>query len=200
LAWAYFYEKKYPLALKTAQEAEMLMQQYAFHSDAPALHPCIQAGTYSTLALMQARNRLSPESALGKSTEVDPGNEPYAMMTSKRSALLIEAGWTYCYAGNPKKAQEMLGQRIDPETLSPRIAQSEMGRVETITILALSSLQTNSRDMKQTIHWWTAGIQGAIALKNEQRFNEALATYDLMEIVWPGEKDVKDLRELIVHW
>jgi len=200
LAWGYFYDKQYPLALKTAQEAEGLLLQYYRLPNAQPLHPVIQGGTYSNLALMLARNGRSPDVALGKTTEVDPGEEPYVLMESGRRTLLLEAGWTYCHYGDQTKAMQTLEQRVDPETLSPRIPQSEMGRVEVINIMALSSLKTKDRDIERTIHFWVAGIEGAKTLQNQQRFNEALTTYELMEVVWPGDTRIKDLRDYIVHW
>jgi hypothetical protein len=66
--------------------------------------------------------------------------------------------------------------------------------------MALSSLKTKDRDIERTIHFWVAGIEGARALQNQQRFNEALTTYELMEVVWPGDTRIKDLRDYIVHW
>ncbi len=121
-------------------------------------------------------------------------------MDFKQSILILEAGWTNYYQGDQPKAMEWLSKRIDPETLVPKIAQSELGRVETINVMTLSSLKTKDRDMEKTLHLWIHGMKGAIALQSEQRFNEALATYELMEVVWPDEKRVAELREHIVHW
>jgi transcriptional regulator with XRE-family HTH domain len=200
LAWGYFYLKQDPLALTTMQKAEALLQQYLRHPNAQSLHPVVQSTTYSSLALMQARNGRSPDLALGKVSEVDPGEEPFAVMNAKRSTLLLEAGWAYCCYGDQIKAMQILEQRVDPETLAPKIAQSEMGRVETINVMALSSLRAKDRDMEKTIHLWTAGIEGARARGDEQRFLEAVTIYELMDVVWPAEPRIKDLRDLIVHW
>jgi transcriptional regulator with XRE-family HTH domain len=199
LAWGYFYLKQDPLALTTMQEAEGLLGQYFRNPNAQPLHPVAQSTIYSSLALMQARNGRSPDLALGKVWEVDPGEEPYAVMSAKRSTLLMETGWAYCYYGDQIKAMQTLEQRVDPETLAPKIEQSEMGRVETINIMALASLRAPNRDLEKIIHLWTAGIEGAKARKDEQRFLEAVTTYDLMEVVWPGEPRIKDLRDLMQH-
>ncbi len=149
---------------------------------------------------MQATNKRSPDFALGKASETESKETSYALMETKPSTLLLEAGWSYYYYGNQGKALEILQQRVDPETLAPKIPQSEMGRVETINIMALSSLKTKNRDLQQTIHFWITGIEGAKALQNEQRFNEAQTAYELMEAVWPDEIRIKELRDLLVHW
>jgi transcriptional regulator with XRE-family HTH domain len=200
LAWAYFHDKKYKLALLAAQEAEAILQRYSRTPYAEPLHPCIRGGTYSTLALMQATCRQSPDTALGKVLEVDPGNESYAFMDFKRSNLFLEVGWTYCYQGDRVKSMEWLTKRVDPETLSCKMPQSELGRIATINTMALSSLKAKDRDIEQTTHLWVAGIEGAKSLKSEQRFTDAVATYELMEVVWPGERRITDLRDHVVHW
>lgn len=200
LAWAYFYLKKHALALSTAQEAEGLLLGYALSPESQPLHACVQGGTYSTLALMQAKNGQAPYHASGKAFEADP-QESYAFMTSKYSALLLEAGWTYCYYGDQAKAMSMLEKRVDPETLVQKVAQATPnGRIETINVMVLSSLRSKDRDMEKTIHLWMAGIQGAKNIKSEQRFIESLAAYELMEVVWPDERRIIELRDCLVHW
>ena len=199
LAWAYAYAKKDRLALSTAQEAEMLFQNYSHLPQSQPLHPCVWGGTYSTLALMQAKNGQSPDIALGKALGVEP-KESYACMTSKRSTLLLEAGWTCCYYGDQEKARKMLEQRVNPDTLAPRIAQSAMGQVETLNALVFSSLKSKDRDMEKIIHLWRAGMEGARQLQNEQRFTEARTNYEFMQAIWPDERRIHDLRDHLVHW
>jgi hypothetical protein len=109
--------------------------------------------------------------ALGNALDADPTGDAksYAFMNTKSSTFFLESGWTYCCYGNQAKAMENLEKRVDPETLAPKIAQSAMGRVETINIMVLSSLKTKERDMEQTVHFWVAGMEGAKALQNQQR-------------------------------
>jgi hypothetical protein len=201
LTWAYYYSNRnYALAFKTAQEAEQLLLQYQQMPDAAPLHPCIEGGTYSTLAVMQARNGKSPDVALGKASETNPGDEICAFMDFTRATMLLEAGWAHCYWGDHQKVIENLGQRIDPETLLAKIPQHGVGRVETIQIMTLSSLRAKDRNLERTIHLWTAGIEGAKALKSEEYFHEAVANLDRMEVVWPDESRIAELHDLVGHW
>jgi hypothetical protein len=195
LAWAYYYDKRYFFALQTAQEAEALLLQH----DLP-ISPCIQGGIQSTLALMQIKNGQSPDVALGKALDIDPGDEIYAFMDFTRSTQLLEAGWTYCYKNDHTKAMETLEKRVDANTLTSKIPQAAFGRIETINIMALSTLRAKNRDMERTIHFWKAAIEGAKTLQSEYNFTEALKTYELMEVVWPGETRIAELRDLIQHW
>jgi transcriptional regulator with XRE-family HTH domain len=195
LAWAYFYDKKYKLALETAQEAQFLLDR----SSTP-LPPCIQAGTYSTLALMQAKNGKPIDLAVGKAIEIDAGDESYAFMEFTRSDQPEEIGLIYTSQGDQSKAMEWLEKLIDPVTLTEKIPRSLRGRISVINSMAQASLKTKNRDMEKTVHLWTAAIGGAKALRSEWGFNEVMTTYELMDVVWPAEPRIKDLRDLIVHW
>jgi hypothetical protein len=54
--------------------------------------------------------------------------------------------------------------------------------------------------MDLSLRLWKAGIQGAMNLRSEQRFGEALTAYDIMQALWPGDKRIKELRDFTRHW
>ena len=195
LAWAYLYDKKYTMALETAQEAQFLLEQTT-----TPLPPCIQGGTYSTLALMQVKNGKAADSALGKAIEIDPGDKIHAFMEFTRSDLPREVGLIHYYRGDQTKAMEALEKIIDPATLTAKIPAGRRGRIEVFNTMALSILKSKDRDMEKTVHLWMIAIEESRALQSTWGFNEALATYELMEVAWPGEKTIASLRGLIVHW
>lgn len=66
--------------------------------------------------------------------------------------------------------------------------------------MAMALLKHPGRDMERLMHVWKTGITEATRLKSEQSFNEALLAYDIAEAVWPGEKRVAELRDLVTHW
>ncbi len=200
LSVSYLYARKYPLALATAQQAEALLRQATQTPNTQPFHPQILGTTYITLALMQAKNGKSPDEALGKAMELDPGDEAIPFMDFRLATLFLDAGEACCYHGDQAKAMKWLSMRFDPETLAPKVAQSGIGKVETINLMTLSSLKAENRDLEKTLHLWTAGMDGAIALRSELKFNEALSNYELMEAIWPGEKRIAELRDHIVHW
>jgi transcriptional regulator with XRE-family HTH domain/tetratricopeptide (TPR) repeat protein len=209
LADSYFYDKKYAFALASAQAGEACLLRYQQLSHMELLPPGMEGRTYATLALMQARNGQSADLALGRALEVDLSEENKARFASQiadlstrfmQSGRFITAGEAYYYQGDQKRALEVLGQRVNSETLAPKIAQTELGRIETINIMTLASLRAGDRDMEKIRYLWVAGIEGAKALQSEQRFNEALANYELMEIVWPNEQRIAELRGSMTHW
>jgi len=200
LAWSYLFAKNYSLALTTMREAETVLLRAISLLKTRPFHLQIQSRAYSSLAIMQARNGQSPEKMLGKVIESDPGNMSISFIDFRRSTMFLDIGTAYCYAGNQAKALEWFERRVDCETLEPKIAQSELGRVETLNLMTLAALRGRYRDIEQVLYWWIHGVLGAIALRSEQRFAEALANYEFMEIAWPGERRITDMREYAVHW
>src|SRR5579859_7595334 len=102
--------------------------------------------------------------------------------------------------GKHTDALSSLTHLIDPERLTLKSPLPERSRIEGLNTMALASLKAKDKDMERSIHFWKAGITGARALQSEQRFSEALVGYEIMEAVWPGEKTIKGLQELTVHW
>jgi transcriptional regulator with XRE-family HTH domain/tetratricopeptide (TPR) repeat protein len=200
LAWSYLFARRYTLALTIMQETEALLRRAESLLKAQPFHLQIQSRTYSSLAIIQARNGLPLEHAVGKVMEIDPGDASVSFLDFKRSIMFLEMGAAYCYQGDQAKAMEWFEKRVDPETLDPRITQSELGRVETLNLMTLASLRGKNRDMERTLHWWMHGLQGSLLLRSEQRFAEALANYEFMEIAWPGEKRIASMRKYVVHW
>jgi hypothetical protein len=144
------------------------------------------------------RTVASPQ--LGKATEMDPGNECHAFLEFTRADLPLEVGYTYCYQGNQTKAMAFLETLVDPITLTVKEPTSERGRLDAIRMMALSTLKAKERDMEKSVYFWTAAMESARALQSEWGFNEALSIYELMELLWPQEPRLADLRSLIVHW
>lgn len=200
LARRYFDDRKYVLAQVTIQEGEGTLKEYQKISNMPPVPSNIAGWFYSTYALVQTKNGESPDYALGVAidSETDsPSNalKVFTPSTQAREAALI------CYSnGDQAQAMKWIAKRIDPETLVPRIPQTEWGRVETINVLVRSLIRSKERDMEKVVHHWTAGSEGARALKHEQAFSQAVANFEALEDAFPGEKRIQELRPLTVHW
>ena len=118
----------------------------------------------------------------------------------ERPSLILEDGMTYVNLGRYDTALDSLGQVVDVNTLQTRIPVAERVRVEILNNQTIASLKIKNKDMEQSMHLWQAAMQGAKAIKSEQRFSEALFAFDVMEAVWSGEKRVTELRDLVSHW
>jgi hypothetical protein len=69
-----------------------------------------------------------------------------------------------------------------------------------MNLLTSALLQSQERDMKHIIRAWTAGMEGAQALKNEVKYQEAMTNFAVMQAFWPGEKGILKLVPLTEHW
>jgi hypothetical protein len=98
------------------------------------------------------------------------------------------------------KALDSLTQIVNLDDLSTKLPLPERSRIEALNIMTLASLKSSKKDMGQSIRLWQAGMQGSQRLQSEQRYNEAVVAYDIMEGIWPGEERVNNLRELSMHW
>jgi hypothetical protein len=107
---------------------------------------------------------------------------------------------TYLNLGHYDTALNSFEQVIDPKTLKTKMSVAERVRVEILNNQALASLKTKAKDQEQSVHIWKAAMQGAKALKSEQRYSEALRAYDIMEALWSDDKRIRELRELTQHW
>ncbi len=199
LAWVYYYDKKSKQALETIEQSIPLLKQ----KGAP-LPSRLLGGTYSTLALMRSKNGQSGILSLRQAAEsFFSGKEEeshFAYMDYTLADLVLNDGMVHYQHGDYDKALDSLSQLIDPEKLTLKIPLAERSRIEALNIMALSCLKHDKKDKELSLYFWNAGIQGAKALQSEQRFNEAIAAYDIMEAIWPHEKDIKGLQPLTVHW
>src|SRR5579884_3803472 len=204
LAWTYALDKQDEQALKTVLQAQSLLQKQK--KKGIPIHPFTQSSIYGGVAKWQARNGQE------KNAIATIHNAYDAFHTSKEdiaetyvdfnySTLILHNGMTHSHLGQYEQALEIFAQAIDPKTLAPKVlASSERVRIEIINHETLASLKSPHKDMELSLQLWKAGIQGAIDLRSEQRFSEALTAYDIMQALWPGDKRVKELRDLIVHW
>jgi transcriptional regulator with XRE-family HTH domain len=198
LAWIYYYGNQYAQAEHATGQAMLLMKQYA-----SSLSPLLRSRVYGTRALVQAKNGQSDSGLLGRASEhFFAGLEaPDLLYLDYDEASLIQADAMARYhGGDQKNAMASFGRMIDTQTLAAKIPQSERTRVETLNVMAMSSLKRPNKDLEETTHYWKAAIQGARTLQSELRFNEALTAYQVIDALWPGESRVRELRDLAVHW
>jgi transcriptional regulator with XRE-family HTH domain len=203
MAWIYACDKQEKRALETALQAQSLLQK----QKGVPIHPITRSSTYAGIAKYQAQNGQHEE---GIAAAISSAYDAFSTSLNKTipvyndfnySTLVMLDGQAYYHLGQYDKALETFAQAVDSETLAPKVpSSSERVYIEIINNQALASLKRPTKDMELSIRLWTAGTKGAIALRSEQRFGEALIGYNVMEALWPGDRRIKDLRDLIVHW
>jgi transcriptional regulator with XRE-family HTH domain len=200
LTWTYLYEKYDRQALLAAQEAQAVLEYAERQAGGELLPPGIRGGVYSALALALARNRLPSDQALAKAMERDPGTQVHAYLDFTRASMLLEAGWVYYTRDDYTHTMQVLEKRVDPETFAPRMpGVSEVGRVETLNLMALSSLHAKDCDLSRAVHLWQAAVEGAKALHSSTLLQMVFTTYRQLTAVWSGEAQVRDLQDHLAY-
>jgi tetratricopeptide (TPR) repeat protein len=208
LAWMYACDKQEKQALEAILQAQFLLEKQQ-KKESP-IHPIIQSSIYGGIAKYQARNRQNEEALTAIHEAYDAF---FASASSDKDGtfeiiddfnycwLIAEDGLTSYHLEQYEKALETFAQAIDPKTLTSKVSiPSERSRIEIVNHQTLASLKQPTKDMELSIRLWMAGIEGAIALQSEQRLGEALEAFSIMQALWPGDKRIKALRDLVRHW
>ena len=199
LAWVYSSNNQRRTALEKALQTQAL-----FHQNNAKLSSNVQSYVYGVLAKNQAANRLdaTAQQSLQKAHEAffEPISlHPYNMKHDLAN-FLLDDGVTHLFMAKPEAALQTFTKMIRLDDLTSHIPLSKRLRPEVVNNLTLTLLKIPQKDMEQIIFCWRSGLQEAQSLQSEQRFEESIHLQELMEIVWPGEKRVIELRDLIVHW
>ncbi len=67
-------------------------------------------------------------------------------------------------------------------------------------VMAEVSRDDQPRDMERCVECWKKGLEGAKILQSTLLLGQALQAYQAMCAAWPGERRIKELRDLIIHW
>ena len=201
LTWAYLDDRQPGQALRTVEQAKHIIE----NSRTPIPHR-LRSSVYGTLAVMQAKNALDVTSTLPIAREaffappVENDNGSLSHVDFSFAQLVRNDGLAYYYQGRYQDALIAYAQVIDSEKFTPKVETPQWIYTELVHLQTMATLKSPMRDMEQVMALWKADIQGAITLQSQQRFEEAYQAYEVMEGVWPNERRIMDLRDLIVHW
>ncbi|MBV9689914.1 MAG: helix-turn-helix transcriptional regulator [Ktedonobacteraceae bacterium] len=199
--WLYSYAKRYQQALHTIEQAIPLLKP---KSRIAPLSPLLCGRVYSVRAIMQAKNGQdgTPSLNLAKEALLAPSDdEPcFAGVEFTASNIVLDEAHVQCYQGKLDEVLNSLSQVIDPETLVAKLPLPERVRIGTLNDVARAVLKGEHKEMEHAIHFWRAALEGAVKLHSEQRFSEVLVTYESMQSLWPREKRISELRDLIIRW
>jgi len=200
LTWAYLDDRQPGEALRTIEQANHLVE----NSRTP-VPPRLRSSIYGTLAVMQAKNALDVTSTLPLAQEAffaSPVEYDGSLshVDFSFAQLVRNDGLAYYYQGRYQDALAVYTQIIDSENFTPKAVMSEWIYTELVHLQTMATLKNPIRDMEQVIALWKADIRGATTLQSQQRFEEACTAYEVMEGVWPNERRIMELRDLIVHW
>ncbi len=194
----YYYGNYHEKALHAVQKAKYLIET---HRDA-SIPMLAQSKVYVGLARSQAyygkkQDALTSLKKAHATFFAQPQNEPVPIWIDyDEASLILWDGMTHHHLDMHKEALDSFAQtnqtKHDNLTTYYEIMLDE--------VLTEVSRSDKPRNMEFCIDRWTQGIEGAKTLQSNQRFNEATQAYIAMRAIWPSEKRIKELRDLIVHW
>jgi len=191
-AWAYHHAAMYKKALTAIERATPYLND-------TSIPQVVRSGLQSTLAIMRAKQGVKAtdlyKAALGAiDTETsDPGNYYTYAEVLLNGVILYNAQEDY--TSSLQTAEQLLN-----DDLTPKVPMTERARINTLNCVTLAILRSKRRDREKVIHYWKEAINGARSLKSEQRFNEALVVYEIMNTLWNRDKEIKELRDFTQHW
>lgn len=198
LAWVYSSNNQRKIALESAfQMQELFQQNKAKYSS--NIQSYVSGVVAKNLALNKKREEAQKYLQQAHEAFFTPFSEE-ASIKHDLANFLVDDGVTHLFLAQPEAALNTFTRIIHPEKLTSHIPLSRRFRPEVLNNLTLALLKIPQKDMEQIIFCWQAGLQEAQALRSEQRFEESVQLQELMEIVWPGEKRITELRDLTVHW
>jgi transcriptional regulator with XRE-family HTH domain/tetratricopeptide (TPR) repeat protein len=194
----YDYGNLHEQALRVAQKAKYLLEM----SNDPSIPPLAHSYVYAGLATYQGylgkkQDALTSLKKAHATFFAQSHAEPVPIWIDHgETNLILNDGLTYYYLDMHKEALDTFAQA---ETKKKQDLTS-YAEILLSEVLAEVSRSDKPRDMEFCIDHWTQGIEEAKTLQSNQRFNEAIHMHTVMSAIWPGEKRIKELRDLIVHW
>ncbi|TMC24473.1 MAG: helix-turn-helix transcriptional regulator [Chloroflexi bacterium] len=214
-ASAYWYTHQYKQALHAALQAKHLLDERdkqdkqktvsSRHAQAP-LPKLLYSYVYAGLASFQARDKQEESALLSlkKAHETFFSRPPDEIVpiwiNHSIGTLLLNDGGTHALLGNHKAAADSLSQIETKHAQDMTIPFS--CRVEAMIDQAIAEAKRTDHEagsMERCILLWKTAIEGAKTLKSDL-FDDAIRAHAAMCAAWPGETDVSDLDDLIVHW
>ena len=214
-AAAFCYANQWEQALQAAEKAKSLLgerdkkdKQKQPSVSSPAEEPIpliVHSYVYAGLATYRAYDGRQKEDALhalkkAHTTFFASSDETVPIWIDHNVGnLLINDGETHMHLSMYKESIDSFGQ-INAQYAGDATI-SLTGRINALIkqVAAEVSRDDQPRDMQWCIDRWTQGIKDAKSVQSQQHINEAIQTYTAMCAAWPGEKQVKNLREYILH-
>ncbi len=197
LAMIYYYAKRHTEELALYEQ----MKPFLVTDTLPALvRSFLYAGLAGVQALNQQQEAFTSLHLARETFLLQPAHDPGPLYIDyDYSQVVLSEGLAYYDLG---RYQEALDTFLQVEHFPAQIPLAERGRLEFLNCQARTILRfpSRDRDMEQCVEYWSAAIHGSLALKSKQRYDEAVQIYELMDFLWPHEKRIKALRELLTPW
>ncbi len=200
LTWIAICGRQPRLGLDAASQMQTLLEHPTM-----SLPSLIVSMAYAGTARGLALNHQQPEAQAALSQMYDTFanariNDENFIYTEYNGPVMCHGQALYVL-GQYDKAFDAFSQVVDPKTQALKLpVTTERSRIQTINHMTLAALKRPNKDKELIVPLWMAGMQGAKNLRSEQRYEEALTAYGIMEALWSDDARIRDLRDLMEHW
>ncbi len=199
--WTCYYSNQHQEGLRTIQQAIALLREH--HDVIPSP---VQSLVHTTFAIVQAKQGLDPAQSIHTAQKLfvnfpDSSEIPIYLDFSPPQLTFHAAIATY-HKREYTSATNLFNQLVDLEhpSLINKQPLPERRAIEVLNNATFAELKNPQRDKEKALHLWTAAAQRSRELQSERRFSEVLAAYEFMELLWPDDRRIKELRDLTQHW
>lgn len=197
---AHDYAEHWKQALQAAQKAQYLLEA----NKEADVSPLIASYVYAGMANYEGHVGHKQEAlrTLGRAHTAfwasAANSAPPIWIDHDQGNLLLHDGLAHYYLGLQKEAIDSFAQI----SALPARDRKETTHGESLIDQVLAEIQREDqpRDRDFCITLWTQGIEMAMQMRSEERYNEALAVFTAMRAAWPGDSRIKELRDLAIHW
>ena len=200
-AWTCYYSNQHQEGLRAIQQAIAQIREH------PAAISLLEQGTaHTTVAVIQARQGLDFAQSIHNAQEAfvtfTGVSEVQVYLDLCPVRLTLHTAIAAYHKKEYTSATNLFNQLVDLESSSHISKQplAERRAIEILTYATFAELKNPQRDKEKALHLWTAAAQRSRTLQSEQRFNEVLAAYEFMELLWPDDRHIQELHDLTQHW
>ncbi|MGH2509992.1 MAG: DUF2225 domain-containing protein, partial [Ktedonobacteraceae bacterium] len=187
LGTTYYYKGQYSHALYAYQDALQHIK---------SVSPSQQACVYMSLAVAHAHMDQQQDALtyLDLANDIFPDHpetDPsFSYAAFDLSEMVLWEGITRSRLGQTQQALDIFNRIVQPAN-----AVSERIRIEIINQQAKTAIFAG--DFEQGAAYVRTGLMGAKALGSQRRYSEAYENFQQMRLLWPQEKRVTELGELL---
>jgi DNA-binding XRE family transcriptional regulator len=200
LAYCYGSNKQYQQASEAAAQARAYGEKAGMQLS-PLLRSDLYACSARYCALLSQKGEVPGLLARAQEHFTQDGNQDSpAYVDMSNDILALNEGEARYFNGQPAEALAALGKIIDlssPVLPLRRPVSAQRIEIAIVNYAALSSLKLpyQQKDKNLSLALTSRGLDGAEALASRPRYEESDRAIDIMESLWPDDRDVIRLRE-----
>ncbi|WP_376796386.1 helix-turn-helix transcriptional regulator [Thermogemmatispora sp.] len=205
-----FYHHRYSQALQIMQKARHLLKERDRQKDASVAQPASEPVPSLIVSSCLGRLAMNLAAASGQKEEVQQSlkraqeaffsqSEPAPpWVTFRLGDLLLDEAYAFRDLGLSKDALKACDQ-IEEHYQRGAVTLLDRTEAQLLAVLIEASRDDQPRRLEWCLEKWQAGVAGAYQLQSQQWLAIAQQAYIALCAAFPGEKRLRELRELLIR-